>query len=230
MKRSQVNEAIKYSKSLLEKYNIALPCFGYWSMTKWNEENEKGSLKTIKQTMLGWDITDYGKDDFDNLGAVLFTIRNGLQHDTSVGTPYAEKLIILKEGQRLPNHYHADKTEDIINRAGGLLGVKLFNSKKDGSVDYDSDVSVDLDGITHTFKAGEEIIVKNGESITLRPFCYHIFYAVKGHGDLVVGEVSSVNDDNIDNFNAEDVDRFSTIEEDEAILHPLCNEYHNLRV
>jgi D-lyxose ketol-isomerase len=44
-------------------------------------------------------------------------------------------------------------------------------------------------------------------------------------GDLICGEVSSINDDNVDNYNAEDVNRFSTVEEDEAILHPLCNEY-----
>ena len=154
MKRSQINQAIMHTKGLLEKNNIKLPPFGYWSLEEW--KSDKRNVTTIKEVMLGWDITDYGNGIFDEFGAVLFTLRNGSLTDSRVGTPYAEKLIVLKDGQRLPTHYHASKTEDIINRAG---------------------------------------------------------------------EVASINDDNTDNYNAEDVSRFSKIEEDEPILHPLCNEY-----
>lgn len=223
MKRSEVNKAISWAKELLEVNNIKLPPFGYWTLDEWKEKNDK--LKTIKTVMLGWDITDYGKDKFEELGAVLFTLRNGSLVDSNIGTPYAEKLILLKDGQRLPIHYHASKTEDIINKGGGILAIKLNNSLEDGSVDYGSDVSVDMDGVNYVFKAGEEINIKPGESITLRPFVYHLFWAKSGAGDLICGEVSSINDDNIDNYNGEDVDRFSTVEEDEKIMHPLCNEY-----
>lgn len=223
MKRSEINNALKWAKELLEVQNIKLPPFGYWSMEDWKEK--QGQVDTIKTVMLGWDITDYGMDDFENLGAVLFTLRNGSLTDSSIGTPYAEKLLILKDGQRLPNHYHASKTEDIINKGGGIMAIKLYNKLKDGSVDYESDVSVDMDGVTYSFKAGEEVHVHPGHSITLRPFQYHLFWAKEGAGDLVLGEVSSINDDNTDNYNAEDVSRFSTVVEDEPILHPLCNEY-----
>ena len=223
MKRSEINNALVWAKDLLENNNIKLPPFGYWTMDNWL--SKKGELGTIKDVMLGWDITDYGMDKFEELGAVLFTLRNGSLTDSSVGTPYAEKLIILKDGQRLPNHYHASKTEDIINKGGGILAIKLYNSLKDGAVDYTSDVDIDLDGVKYTFKAGEEIHIKPGDSITLRPYMYHLFWAKEGMGDLICGEVSSINDDNVDNYNAEDVNRFSTVEEDEAILHPLCNEY-----
>ena len=223
MKRSEINNALVWAKDLLEKNNIKLPPFGYWTMDNWLSKN--GELGTIKEVMLGWDITDYGMDKFEELGAVLFTLRNGSLTDSSVGTPYAEKLIILKDGQRLPNHYHASKTEDIINKGGGILAIKLYKSLKDGAVDYTSDVDIDLDGVKYTFKAGEEIHIKPGDSITLRPYMYHLFWAKEGMGDLICGEVSSINDDNVDNYNAEDVNRFSTVEEDEAILHPLCNEY-----
>jgi D-lyxose ketol-isomerase len=223
MKRSQINKELRWAKSLLEKNNIKLPPFGYWTLEEW--KSGKRNLAIIKGVMLGWDITDYGKDRFNELGAVLFTLRNGSLKDSRVGTPYAEKLIVLKDGQRLPIHYHASKTEDIINRAGGVLAIKLYNSLENGDVDYESEVSVDLDGVTNVFAAGEEINIYPGNSITLRPYVYHIFWAKEGCGDLVCGEVSSINDDNADNFNAEDVSRFSKVEEDEEILHPLCNEY-----
>lgn len=223
MKRSQINQELNWAKELLEKNNIKLPPFGYWTLEEW--KLSKKNLQTIREVMLGWDITDYGKDEFNELGAVLFTLRNGSLKDSQVGTPYAEKLILLKDGQRLPLHYHASKTEDIINRAGGVLAIKLYNSLENGEVDYESKVSVDMDAITYDFAAGEEINVYPGNSITLRPFSYHLFWAKEGCGDLVCGEVSSVNDDNIDNYNGEEVSRFSKVEEDEPILHPLCNEY-----
>ena len=223
MKRSQINNELKWAKTLLEQNNIKLPPFAYWSLKNWQTQVQR--LATIKEVMLGWDITDFGRGNFNELGAVLFTLRNGSLTDTKIGTPYAEKLILLKDSQRLPLHYHASKTEDIINRAGGVLAIKLYNSLQDGSVDYNSPVQVDMDGITHTFKAGEQINIPNGHSITLRPYMYHLFWAKDGCGDLVCGEVSSINDDNTDNYNAEEVSRFTNIIEDEAILHPLCNEY-----
>lgn len=226
MKRSQVNQEIRWAKALLEKSNIKLPPFGYWTMKEWTSGER--NLDIIKEVMLGWDITDYGKNKFNELGAILFTLRNGSLKDSKIGTPYAEKLILLKEGQRLPIHHHRSKTEDIINRAGGVLAIKLYNSLENGEVDYKSKVSVDLDGVKHIFAAGEEIDIYPGNSITLRPYVYHLFWAKAGCGDLVCGEVSSINDDNTDNFNAEDVSRFSTVEEDEPILHPLCNEYVNV--
>lgn len=226
MKRSQVNQKIVWAKELLEKNNIKLPPFGYWKMKDWTSGDKE--IATIKKVMLGWDITDYGKDKFDELGAVLFTLRNGSLTDSSIGTPYAEKLILLKDGQRLPIHYHASKTEDIINRAGGVLAIKLYNSLENGEVDHESMVIVDMDGVKHSVAPGEEIDILPGNSITLRPFMYHLFWAKAGCGDLVCGEVSSINDDNTDNYNAEDVSRFSTVVEDEPILHPLCNEYHRV--
>ncbi len=44
----------------------------------------------------------------------MFTIRNGKLGKPEIGSPYAEKILIFKEGQRLPIHYHVEKTEDII--------------------------------------------------------------------------------------------------------------------
>lgn len=225
MKRSEINTAITWAKTLLQENNIHLPDTAHWSMAQWRQNKDR--IDTIRKVMMGWDITDFGSNDFARLGAVLYTVRNGLMNDPTVGVPYCEKYIVMQEGQRLPKHYHVYKSEDIINRAGGVLSVYLWNADKDGH-QLDTDVEVYMDGIRHTVKAGEEIEVHHGNSITLSPYIAHIFGPKPGTGPLVAGEVSKVNDDNTDNYWLEDVYRFADIEEDEPILHPLCNEYDKL--
>ena len=225
MKRSEVNSSIIWAKKFLEENNIRLPKTAYWSMDEWKQNIDK--LSTIRKVMLGWDITDFGTGKFDEIGGVLYTVRNGMMEDPSIGVPYCEKYIIMKEGQRLPKHYHVFKTEDIINRAGGVLQVFLWNADKDGN-ELDTDVKVFMDGVEYTVKAGDAIEVEPGNSISLAPYVAHIFGPKPGCGDLIVGEVSKVNDDTNDNYFLEPTFRFAEIEEDEPILHPLCNEYNVL--
>lgn len=225
MKRSEVNGALVWAKELLAKNNIRLQDYAYWDMETWKENKDK--IGTIRDVMLGWDITDYGTGDFDKLGSVLYTVRNGKMGDDSVGVPYCEKYLLFKDGQRLPKHYHVYKTEDIINRAGAPIAVYLWNTDEDGN-QLDTDVVAPMDGIDRTFKAGEEILVYPGNSISLKPHIAHIFGPKPGMGELVAGEVSKVNDDNTDNYFMEPTSRFADIEEDEPILHPLCNEYNIL--
>ena len=222
MKRSEVNRAMVWAEDLLKKCNIRLPHYAYWDMDKWAENKDR--LDTIQHVMLGWDISDFGSGNFSELGAVLYTVRNGDMNDASVGVPYCEKYLIFKEGQRLPNHYHVFKTEDIINRAGGVLSLFLWNTDEDGNV-LDTDVKVYMDGVLRTFKPGEEVLVHPGDSVSIPPHVTHIFGPKAGYGDLVVGEVSKVNDDNTDNYFLEHIARFSEIEEDEPAARPLCNEY-----
>lgn len=225
MKRSEINGAIAWTKELLKKNNIRLPGMAYWDMEKWAENKDK--LDTVRKVMLGWDVTDFGTGKFSEVGGVLYTVRNGDMGDADVGVPYCEKYIVMKEGQRLPKHYHVFKTEDIINRANGVLAVYLWNTDEAGN-QLDTDVKVYMDGIERTVKAGEEILVYPGDSVTLKPHIAHVFGPKPGMGDLIAGEVSKVNDDNTDNYFLEDTFRFSEIEEDEPVLHPLCNEYAKL--
>jgi D-lyxose ketol-isomerase len=56
------------------------------------------------------------------------------------------------------------------------------------------------------------------------PYLSHKFYGAEGKGTVIVGEVSSVNDDNKDNFFI-DVPRFPSITEDEEPVHLLCTDY-----
>ena len=226
MKRSEINRAIEWAKKLFKKQNIALPPFAYWEYDEWVRNEDR--LDIITKVMLGWDVTDYGLDDYGKIGGVLFTVRNGIQEELGTGVPYAEKYILLKDGQGLPTHFHYTKTEDIINRAGGTLALKLNNANRDESIDTISDVVVYIDSIKHTFKAGQIVIVPVGSSITLTPFMYHSFWALEGKGNLILGEVSSINDDNFDNRFNPTLPRFGIVFEDERIIHPLCNEYSRL--
>lgn len=225
MKRSEINAAIVWAKEKLAGQNIHLPDAAHRSVAQWKENEDK--VDTIRKVMTGWDITDFGTNDFAHVGAVLYTLRNGLVDDPTVGVPYCEKFIVMKEGQRLPKHYHVYKSEDIINRAGGVLSVYLWNAGPNGE-ELDTDVVVYMDGVKHVVKPGSEIEVHPGNSISLTPYIGHIFGPKPGTGDLIVGEVSRVNDDNTDNYWMEPTARFADIEEDEPILHPLCNEYDKI--
>lgn len=226
MKRSEINDYLRWAVDLLDQYQFKLPRFGYWSMQEWKDNKVK--IDTIKEVMAGWDITDFGSERFHEIGAVLYTVRNGVLGKPNIGSPYAEKYLLFEDGQRLPMHYHASKTEDVINRGGGIMAIQFYNRKEDGSVDYESDVTFSSDGIMQTVKAGEVVDITTGNSVRITPYLYHIFGSKKGYGPLIVGEVSAVNDDNTDNYWAEPVSRFADIIEDEPILFPLCNEYEKI--
>jgi D-lyxose ketol-isomerase len=119
-------------------------------------------------------------------------------------------------------HFHWHKTEDIINRGGGQLALQLYNSTEDEDL-APTDVNINRDGIKHTIKAGETVLLNPGESITLPTLLYHQFWGV--NSPVLVGEVSLVNDDKTDNRFHESVGRFPKIEEDEPPLHLLVNDY-----
>jgi D-lyxose ketol-isomerase len=89
----------------------------------------------------------------------------------------------------------------------------------------DTDVTLSLDGVHRTIKAGGDIRLAPGESICLPQRLYHRFWGEKGMGTVLVGEVSRVNDDHVDNHFFDAVGRFPDIEEDEPPLYLLYNDY-----
>jgi len=121
-------------------------------------------------------------------------------------------------------HFHWSKMEDIINRGGGNLIIELHRRTPDERLSQE-DVTFSMDGIRHTTKAGTNVILKPGDSITLEPELYHLFYGEPGKGTILVGEVSSVNDDTCDNRFLDPLPRFPEIEEDEPAKYLLAFEY-----
>ena len=219
MKRSEVNAYIRYNMALMEKHRFMLPDWAFFKPEDWKAV--AGSSLEIFENGIGWDITDFGWGDFEKIGLSLITLRNGNIAKPG-GKVYCEKIMVVRDGQVTPEHYHVLKTEDIINRGGGLLCMKLWNATEDSKLDS-TDVHVQVDGMSKVFKAGETIKLKPGQSVCYTPYLYHTFWAEGG--DALVGEVSSVNDDKTDNYFLIPKGRFSNIEEDEPIEHYLCNEY-----
>jgi hypothetical protein len=132
--------------------------------------------------------------------------------------------MVSDEEQETPMHYHWNKTEDIINRGGGNLVMELFMATDDDEFSQEP-VTVSIDGILTTVKAGESLILKPGQSICLRQRLYHRFYGQKGKGMVLIGEVSMVNDDASDNNFYDGIGRFPEIEEDEKPVRLLVNDY-----
>jgi len=222
MKRSEINQLIVESIQFFESLNFKLPVWGYWKAADWKGKAEIAG--EVVENMLGWDLTDFGSNDFHKRGLILFTIRNGnMKKDKK---PYAEKIMIVEENQETPMHYHWNKMEDIINRGGGNLVIELHNSDSKSQF-TNKPVTVKIDGIVRTVEPGGKVVLTPGESICLEQGIYHRFYGEAGKGKVLVGEVSMVNDDSNDNYFYEPVGRFPDIEEDEAPLHLLATDYSN---
>ena len=224
MKRSEINEIIRKGEKFFAKQQFLLPPFAKWSPDEWRKKGRECS--DIIRQQLGWDITDFGSGNFHKQGLFLFTVRNGTLDELKKadGKIYAEKIMIVEEQQVTPTHFHFQKMEDIINRGGGNLLIRIWNSTDNGEL-AETDVVLYLDGVKHTFKAGETIRLAPGESVCLRQRIYHRFWGEKGAGTVLVGEVSRVNDDNIDNRFYDKVGRFPEIEEDEEPLYLLMKDY-----
>ena len=220
MKRSIINKHIREVKGFLDRMQFALPPFAFWTPEEWKGKGLE--YDEIRNNLLGWDLTDYGRGDYDKFGLLLFTIRNGSINKQD--KPYAEKILIVKPGQQNPNHFHKSKMEDIINRGGGgILKIRLWCSIDEHTPDMRSDVPVSVDGRNFKVKPGTVLSLKAGESITLHRGIFHHFWT--DDTMLLLGEVSMVNDDHNDNFFVEELGRFPTIEEDEYPLHLLVGDY-----
>lgn len=223
MKRSRINSIMAEADAYISSFGFTLPPFARWSPAEFKaRKSEAGNVISAR---LGWDITDYGAGKYDEMGLFLFTLRNGRLADLrrGGGMCYAEKLLISKQDQLSPMHTHVIKAEDIINRGGATLAVKLYGSDAEGRFDQTAGGRVFCDGAARPFTAGEVLKLAPGESVTLMPGDWHAFWGEGG--DVLIGEVSTVNDDLTDNIFVLPIGRFSEIEEDEDPTHLLVSDY-----
>lgn len=222
MKRSAINAAIQAMLEAAQAHRFPLPPFAQWAPSDW--QNRGHAFDEIRQAGLGWDVTDFGKGDFQRWGLTLLTIRNG-RHDVPDSKTYCEKLMFCAPGQITPMHFHWKKAEDIINRGGGKLVCKVYMADEKSEQLTQKPVRVSLDGELREVHAGTALVLEPGQSVTLTPYLYHEFWADPAGGPCLLGEVSTVNDDARDNRFLEPLPRYPGIEEDAAPLRLLCNEY-----
>ena len=223
MKRSRINAIMAEADEMIRSHGFVLPPFARWTPEEFKAR--AGEAAHVVTARCGWDITDYGAGRYDQMGLFLFTLRNGLPADLQRGGGmcYAEKLLISQQDQISPMHTHVIKAEDIINRGGATLVVELYGSDADGHFAEDRGGTVWCDGIRVTYAPGAKLRLAPGESVTLRPGDWHAFWGEGG--DVLIGEVSTVNDDETDNIFREPIGRFARIEEDETPTHLLVSDY-----
>jgi len=226
MKRSQINAAIDLAHKTLDEHGIRLPKYAYWTPDDWRRAGPE--MSRVTRNALGWACTDFGQGDFENIGITMFDVRNGTPEAPSEGTPYGEKIFVLRAGQRLPYHFHYNKTEDIISRAGGTLMIQLYNSNASEEMDESSPGVAYIDGVRHEFTAGQVFEIPHGASLTITPRLFHRFWAKEDAGVLVGGEISTISVPKTDNRFGGNARRFVPIEEDEPARWLLNVDYPKL--
>lgn len=222
MKRSEINAHIADAKLFAEKMNMILPPFAFWTTEDWVAKGVE--CDDIRKLMLGWDVTDFGLGDYNKTGRTLFTLRNGNNEYSGCSRTYSEKFIFIDENQAAPIHFHRKKTEDIINRGGGNILVQSSKATVQGAKS-DEDFELSINGVTTKLKADEIVRLTPGESILIPAGTIHEFWSEEGAGVTLSGEIGTICDDVNDNVFLDKCLRFCEIEEDEPILHYLCNEY-----
>lgn len=231
--RSEVNRILTGGLEFLDDMRQPIPTFCRWNMDEWIKYGKEYSdFREMRNRGIGWDITDFGSRQYEKTGLLLITQSNGiLQGDAlpkHVDQPYANKILIVGEGQVTPMHHHIKKREDIYNDgANGILDIELYTVGNDGRPDPRKEINIFMNGYSWMrLTAGSIISLAPGERVRLDPIHYHRFWGRKGEGRVLVKETSMVNDDANDNvFLPEDnVQRFPWISEDVKPQYLLCHE------
>ncbi|GLS18634.1 hypothetical protein GCM10007874_16510 [Labrys miyagiensis] len=224
MRRSQIEAIIEKSLATMVKRGFHLPSFAGWTPAQWREKAE--ATQALRVAGLGWNIVEFEKDAFFKSGIAVFTLRMGDYRDLPKGRGrlYAEKAFVLFEGQRVPHHYHRVKTEDLINRGGGILGVNLVKVDAEGQPLAEA-ITLERNGIEVGVPANTTLNLEPGESIVLVPGVAHAFIGVN---EVLCGEISLVNDDATDNYFLQPLPPPSAIVEDVPARHLVLADYRSL--
>lgn len=221
MKRSAINQALAWAKDMAREHRVPLPDFAGFGPSEWRAQTLV-EWQEVLTCELGWDVTDFGGNAFEVVGLTLFTFRTG-RVGTPYSKPYAEKALFVGVGQATPFHFHFRKIEDIINRGGGTLAMRIYHAAKNETLDEKRDVILSVDGRRTVIPAGGVLRLKPGQGVTLPRNVYHTFWAEEA--PVLGWEVSMANDDHSDNRFLTDLPRFAAIDEDAVPDHILCNEY-----
>jgi len=185
LNRARVEASIAIAKVIFRHFRVALPTFAQWTTADWDRAGPE--YEEARDCALGWDVTDFGSNDFAHIGRTLFTLRNGHIRDPRYPKGYAEKLILDPEGQRAPAHFYRTKREDIINRGGGNICVQLTRTDAEDRP-AKGNLEMVVDGCRRTIASGETVRLTPGESLCIPPRTIHQFW---GRRAPVIGSTAS---------------------------------------
>ena len=123
-----------------------------------------------------------------------------------------------------------DNTVTVHHLLTHTSGIKSYTSLEEYTTFHRLDLTHEelLDKFANEpfdFAPGEKLRLRPGESVTLMPGDWHAFWGEGG--DVLIGEVSTVNDDETDNIFREPIGRFAEIEEDEPPMRLLVSDYRS---
>ncbi len=204
MKRSKLNRLLLEAQNTVREYKFNLPPWAFYTPKDWADAGPEADQ--IRNHELGWIVADFSdpneESNFEQHGLLLFVARNGLLGaDGKLVTPqsYAEKIMIVRPGQRTSYHFHWKKFEDLLNRSGGRLLLEVAWAHENERDLLDDEVALVQDNIVTRVKAKETITLQPGQSVQLPPRLCHQFYGHPGDGHVLAGEISNTNDDHNDN-------------------------------
>jgi D-lyxose ketol-isomerase len=131
MKRSEINAVIRDVDRFLQEHRFHLPPFAHWSPDAWAAKGN--AVRQIVERGLGWDVTDFGRGEFERAGLAAFTLRNGSLADLQAGTGelYCEKALIVgssssttplrREAWPKATSLCAPMASHVLSRQGGAL-------------------------------------------------------------------------------------------------------------
>jgi hypothetical protein len=158
-----------------------------------------------------FDVTDFGLGRFREQGLVLVNLAEEAE--------YCEKVMFARKDQRTPAHCHLSKKEDIIVRRG-VLAVRVWPKAPPAPEEA---ITVRISGEDRRITTGREIVLDQGERITIPAGLFHEFWPLSE--TAVLGEVSTRNDDEHDNVFADPaIGRFPEVEEDEPAILRLVSD------
>ena len=160
-----------------------------------------------------------GRDSLNTslLGAALSSATSLASYATNVCDMLAQTELNAIAVERIQDYISSAKPEtpmitDVRPPEGWPSQGRI--EMKDVALRY-RDGPLVLKGVNLTVEPGEKLILTPGESVCLESIHAHRFYGEPGRGEVLVGEVSMVNDDENDNCFLDGVIRFDPVEEDE---------------
>jgi D-lyxose ketol-isomerase len=222
MKRSTIDAAIDRCRDLCAEWGYRLPEWAAWPRQAWLDDVDK--LRETMRRGIGWDVTDFGRGDFGRYGLTACTLRNGslVERDAGRGETFAEKIMAVEPGQETPFHLHVRKTEDIVNRGGGLFRIELLPQPGGPGLGQGA-VTTFVTGVRTAVPAGQQLDVAPGGWVQVPAGYYHRFWAVDRA--TLIGEVSGVNDDATDNVFLDPSARYPEVIEDAPARYLTVAEY-----